>query len=114
MVHKLGRIRIPLPRPEDLVVMKAIAHRPRDAADIEALLDAHEDLDMTRIVRIVDEFASVLEAPELLTDLERILRRAPSRPPTRRPRPSKTGVAPTRSVPTKRSTTKKAKVKAGR
>lgn len=71
--HAIGALRIPLPRPEDLIVMKAIAHRPRDAADIEALVDAHADLDVERILHVVGEFADVLEAPELLTDLQRLL-----------------------------------------
>jgi hypothetical protein len=42
---KVGKIRLPLPTPEDLVIMKAVAHRPRDAVDIEAVLDAHPKLD---------------------------------------------------------------------
>jgi len=35
--------------PEDIVVMKAIAMRPRDIADIGAILDAGHELDLTRI-----------------------------------------------------------------
>ena len=71
---------VPLVTPEDLVVMKAIAHRPRDLADIEAVVSLHPRLDRVRIFRLVREFAAVLKAPELVRDLERIL-------PARRPRP---------------------------
>src|SRR3990167_10056021 len=35
----IKKIRLPLPAPEDLIIMKAIAHRPRDLADIESILD---------------------------------------------------------------------------
>jgi hypothetical protein len=76
---KLGRIRIPLPTPEDLIIMKAVAHRPRDTADIEAVLDAHPELDRERVRRWVEELAGALEAPELVADLEAILRRLPKR-----------------------------------
>jgi hypothetical protein len=33
-VHVSG-LEVPLPTPEDLIIMKAIAHRPRDLADVE-------------------------------------------------------------------------------
>jgi hypothetical protein len=64
-----------LERAEDLVVMKALARRTRDIADIEAVLDAHPDLDLDRVRYWVGEFAAVLEAPEILEDLERMLNR---------------------------------------
>jgi len=51
--------------------MKAL----RDVADIEAVLDAHPDLDLDRVRYWVSQFASVLEAPEILVDLERMLKR---------------------------------------
>jgi len=76
----IGPITIPLPTPEDLVIMKAIAHRPRDVEDIEAVLDLHPDLDRRRILRWVRDFANVLETPELLTDLQAALGRHPRRP----------------------------------
>jgi len=66
---------IPLPTPEDLIIMKAVARRTRDLADIEAILDAHSSLDLDRVRVTVRAFADVLELPEMLDDLERILRR---------------------------------------
>src|SRR3989338_7115529 len=33
----VGGVSVPLPRPADLIVMKAVANRPRDKADIEAI-----------------------------------------------------------------------------
>lgn len=66
---------IPIPTPEDLIIMKAVAHRARDTADIEAVLDMHPKIDLERVRRWVAEFAQVLEMPELRDDLEKILKR---------------------------------------
>ena len=67
-------VRLPLPTAEDLVIMKAVAHRPRDLGDIEAVLDAHPRLDTQRVRRWVREFSMALEMPDVLNDLERILK----------------------------------------
>jgi predicted nucleotidyltransferase len=67
---EVGGVNVPLPRPEDLIVMKAIANRTRDKADIEAILDTHPKLDLRHVRRYVKEFASTLEMPEILSDFE--------------------------------------------
>lgn len=72
--RRVAGVSVPLLTPEDLIVMKAIAHRPRDIADIEALVDAHPRLDRRRVRRWVGEFAAVLDAPEIVDTIERILR----------------------------------------
>lgn len=82
--HRLGSLAIPLPRPEDLLIMKAVAHRPRDVADIEAILAANPRIDVARVREVVREFAAVLEAPELSADLERLLAAVRVPPPRRR------------------------------
>ena len=69
----LKGVRLPLPTPEDLIIMKAVAHRARDLADIESILDAHPKLNLRRIRRWVREFSKAIEMPEILTDLEKIL-----------------------------------------
>jgi hypothetical protein len=66
-------VSVPLPTPEDLIIMKAVAHRARDFGDIEGLLDVAPKLDKRRIRRWVAEFARALEMPELLEDLEKLL-----------------------------------------
>ncbi len=68
-------VRLPLPTPEDLIIMKAVAHRPRDLGDIEAVLDAHPKLDTQRVRRWVREFSLALVMPDLLSDLEGILKK---------------------------------------
>lgn len=69
----IAGVSVPLATPEDLIVMKAVAHRARDIADIESLLDAHPTLDYERIRRWVREFSTVLQSPPLLDYLERLL-----------------------------------------
>lgn len=69
----LGGVRVPLPLPEDLIIMKAVAHRPQDLADIEAILAAHPKVNLRRVRRWVREFASALSMPEILNDLEALL-----------------------------------------
>jgi hypothetical protein len=73
--RRVAGVDLPLPTPEDLVVMKAVAHRARDLGDIEGIVAAHKRLDTRRIRRLVREFADVLETPEIVEDLERALRR---------------------------------------
>ncbi|MBI5044130.1 MAG: hypothetical protein HZC10_09965 [Nitrospirae bacterium] len=43
--------------------------------DIEAIRDAHPKLNLRRIRKWVKEFSAVLEMPEILKDLEKILKR---------------------------------------
>lgn len=74
-VRTVAGVSFPVITAEDLVVMKALARRTRDVADIESVLDAHPELDLDRVRYWVSEFATVLEAPEILADLEKILSR---------------------------------------
>ncbi len=69
----IGGVSLPLPAVEDLIIMKAIAHRPRDIVDIESLLDTHPRLDLRRVRRWVGEFATALDAPELLQDFNTLV-----------------------------------------
>lgn len=75
----VGKLSLPLPTPENLIIMKAVAHRPQDMADIKALLDANPKLNFRRIRRWVKEFSGVLDAPDILSDLESLLRRSRTR-----------------------------------
>lgn len=68
-------ISFPLVSPEDLIIMKALARRARDIADIEGVLDVQAEVDLERVRYWVSQFAEVLEAPDILDDLERILNR---------------------------------------
>jgi hypothetical protein len=73
----IGSLRLQVATPEDLIIMKAVAHRPRDIADIEAILNIARDLDLARVRSWVEQFADALDMPELMEDLEKMLRRFP-------------------------------------
>lgn len=75
---RIDDLEIPTPSPEDLIIMKAVAHRPRDIADIEGILPLNPNLDLKRIRYWVKEFSKVLEMPELYEDLEKLIK--PSSP----------------------------------
>ena len=67
---------IRIPRPDDLVIYKLVAARPRDLDDVERLLLLHgPSLDLRRIVATVREFADALEDPERLDALDRLLKK---------------------------------------
>jgi hypothetical protein len=73
-VHQIGDIELRLPTPEDLIVLKAVAHRRKDLLDIEGVLKSHPDLDRARVERWIREFAAALEMPELWEDIAPLLR----------------------------------------
>jgi len=62
-----------LPTPEDLIIMKAIAHRPKDLEDIRTLVDKHPNLDYRRIEHWVKSFAEALENPDLWDKIKQVL-----------------------------------------
>jgi hypothetical protein len=74
-VVEVKRLRLRLSSAEDLVIMKAVARRPKDWTDIDAVLAVHPDLDLSRIRHHLREFSSVLEMPEIYDDFEKLLRR---------------------------------------
>lgn len=75
-LYQAGSLELPLPTPEDLIVMKAVAHRPKDMLDIEAIIARYPKLDRKRIQFWIEQFAEALETPELWTDVARLLRKA--------------------------------------
>jgi len=74
-IVKLGRLRVPVAAPEDLIILKAIAQRPIDLGDIDSILQAQSRLDLARIRRTVAEFAAILERPDIVDQLEALLER---------------------------------------
>lgn len=74
----LDQIEVHLPRIEDLMIMKAIAHRPRDLLDLEGLLSAHPAADIGRVRRCVREFATAATMPALVDDLEAVIQKTRS------------------------------------
>lgn len=56
-----GRAIIPVPRATDLVIYKMVAARPKDVADVEALVVGGADIDADRVGKVLLEFDSLLD-----------------------------------------------------
>lgn len=73
-IVRIGELTLKVPTPEDLIITKAVAQRPKDIADIESILSVQQNLDLERIRYWIGEFASALEMPEMQETVERLLR----------------------------------------
>ncbi len=79
-VYEVGGISLRLPRVEDLLIMKAVAHRPQDLLDIEGLLESHPGADTDAVRKWVREFAAAAAMSDILDDFDKLLaRRQPGR-----------------------------------
>jgi Nucleotidyl transferase of unknown function (DUF2204) len=72
-VHNIGGLQLRLPRVEDLLVMKAIARRPKDIEDIRGLLAAHPQVDISEARRWVREFATAMSMSDMLEEFDRLV-----------------------------------------
>lgn len=70
-----GALQVRLPTPEDLIIMKAIASRPKDLEDIRTLAAKYTNLDFARIKRWVKDYSELMETPELWGQIEKIIKR---------------------------------------
>ena len=72
---EIAGVTIPLPTPESIMVMKALAQRPRVFADIESILEAHDHLDLDWIRTWLAEFDQALNQADFLEEFDRIVAR---------------------------------------
>jgi hypothetical protein len=70
---KVGRLSVPVATAEDLIIMKAIANRPKDQIDIQGILESCSKLDYAHIRKHARDFADMLDAPEIFGDVDRFL-----------------------------------------
>jgi hypothetical protein len=76
--HDIGGVRLRLPRVDDLMVMKAIARRPKDVEDLRGLLATHPDADIAAARRWIREFATAMSMPDMLSDFDALLAQRPA------------------------------------
>jgi predicted nucleotidyltransferase len=69
VVESIGILSIRLPTPEDLIIMKAVAHRPKDLEDIRTIIEKNPLIDVARIKQWVRSFGKALEMPNLWDDI---------------------------------------------
>ena len=77
-IHVFDGLRVRLPRVEDLLVMKAIARRPKDLQDMEGLLAAHPEADVASVRQWVREFATAMSMADMLVDFDNVVARSKS------------------------------------
>ena len=74
VLHDAGQLSVRLPTPEDLIILKAVAHRPKDLLDIREVVRNNPNPDVSRIEYWVKYFAGVLETPDLWNEIQQILK----------------------------------------
>lgn len=66
-------VRIRIPAPEDQLVYKLVASRPKDLEDARTLAQLHaRRIDFSRVRRVLGEFCEALEDTSRLTELDRV------------------------------------------
>ena len=71
----VGGVEVPMISPEDLVVTKVLAGRPKDLEDVRGVLLEQPDLDLARVRELLGELEAALGEDKLLRRLERVLRK---------------------------------------
>lgn len=64
---------VPVASPESLVVMKAVAWRDKDIGDIQQIIATNPNLDRTWCTETFAEYAELLEVPERVAELAKLL-----------------------------------------
>jgi hypothetical protein len=75
VLRRVGGLDIPLPRVDDLMIMKAVAHQPRDALDLQSLLEANPNIDVELVRRWVREFGIASSMSDLIEDFDKAIAR---------------------------------------
>jgi hypothetical protein len=70
----VSSLELRLPTPEDLIIMKTVAHRSKDMEDIKGIIEGQKHLNHRYINKWAKEFANALDSPEIFTDLVELLK----------------------------------------
>lgn len=68
-MQKLEGVDVNVICPEDLIIMKSVAGRPQDLADIDRTFEIRKDLDKSRIRMALIEFREFVEHPETIDQI---------------------------------------------
>jgi predicted nucleotidyltransferase len=72
-IESFAGLSLRLPTPEDLIILKAIARRPKDLEDIRTVAENHPTLDKIRVEEWVKSFGDALEMPDLWEEIKPLL-----------------------------------------
>jgi hypothetical protein len=74
VVATLAGMEVPVISPEDLIVIKLLAARPKDVEDVRGILEErHERLDLARVRSLLRLLEETLSRGDLTPDFERLL-----------------------------------------
>jgi hypothetical protein len=77
---ELAGLTVPLISPEDLVVTKVLAGRPKDLEDVRGILEErHEALDLARVRSLLGLLEQALSRADLASEFEKLLAAAQAR-----------------------------------
>jgi len=68
-----AELTVPVVTPEDLIILKLTAGRKRDYEDVTNLLELYPEINRPRVAATVEEYAGLLESPELVTRMKQLL-----------------------------------------
>ena len=64
---------VPSASPENLIVMKAIAWRPKDIEDIRQIVSVNPEIDRSTVLSIFTDYAELLEVEDRVSELATIM-----------------------------------------
>lgn len=71
---EIGGVKVPVMSPEDVIVTKILAGRPKDLDDVRGVLLEQRGLDLARVRELLGELSAALEEPRLVARFERLVR----------------------------------------
>jgi hypothetical protein len=74
-IYKIGEVEIRLPRVEDLIIFKSVAHRPQDMIDIQEIIKLNPKVDGKYLQNQLQEFGRILDKAEIWDDVKRMLKK---------------------------------------
>lgn len=72
---RIANTTIRLPKPEDLILMKIIAGRPKDLDDIRSILDTHPRLNTAKLRNTVAELTEATANDQMLRSFDEVTKK---------------------------------------
>jgi predicted nucleotidyltransferase len=72
---EVAGIRVPVGQADDILIMKALAGRDIDLADITEILSSNPGMDLSRVREYLPQFAEATDDPDMVERFERIVQR---------------------------------------
>ena len=74
-LYKIGNVSIRMPKVEEMIIFKAVAHRPQDMLDIQEMLWLNQKIDKKYLENQLKEFSAILENSAIWDDVKDLLKK---------------------------------------